>query len=210
MRHILRVCLPLFVGTTLSIFVGNSPKYMIDWYMDEGTQAIFGYIMMPAFVIMVLNQFIYQPIIRGLGELWQSGNRPQFVRRVMLQYLVVFAVTLLVIAGGYFAGIPLLSLLYNIDLAPYKTEFILLLLGGGIYALVNFIMVPLTAMRFQNCIPFGFAGAAVLSVALGSVFVPSRGIFGAACLYLAINLMLAIYLSGCFFYRAMRSDSARR
>ena len=209
-RHILRVCLPLFVGTTLSIFVGNSPKYMIDWYMDEGTQAIFGYIMMPAFVIMVLNQFIYQPIIRGLGELWQSGNRPRFVRRVMLQYLVVFAVTLLVIAGGYFAGIPLLSLLYNIDLAPYKTEFILLLLGGGIYALVNFIMVPLTAMRFQNCIPFGFAGAAVLSVALGSVFVPSRGIFGAACLYLAINLMLAIYLSGCFFYRAMRPDAARR
>lgn len=27
---ILRVCLPLFIGTTLSIFVGNSPKYMID------------------------------------------------------------------------------------------------------------------------------------------------------------------------------------
>ncbi len=201
---ILRVCLPLFIGTTLSIFVGNAPKYMIDWYMDESTQAIFGYIMMPAFVIMVLNQIIYQPIIRGLGELWQNGSRKQFVRRVLLQYLVVMGVTVLVILGGYVAGIPLLSLMYNVDLGPYKLEFIVLLLGGGIYALVNFIMVPLTAMRFQNCVPFGFAGAAVLSVALGSVIVPARGLLGAAGLYLVLNLLLAVYLTACFLIRCMK------
>jgi len=199
-RQILKVCLPLFIGTTLSIFVGNSPKYMIDWYMDEGTQAIFGYIMMPAFVIMVLNQFIYQPIIRGLGELWQSGERKRFVRRVLQQYLVVLGVTLVVILGGYVLGIPVLSLLYNADLAPYKLEFILLLLGGGIYALVTFIMVPITAMRFQKCIPFGFIGAAVLSVALGTWIVPAHGIIGAAWLYVILNLILAVYLTCCFLY----------
>ena len=201
--RILRVCLPLFIGTTLSIFVGNSPKYMIDWYMDEGTQAIFGYIMMPAFVIMVLNQIIYQPIIRGLGELWQSGDRARFVRRVLLQYLVVLGVTAVVILGGYLLGIPLLSLMYNVDLSPYRGAFILLLLGGGVYALVNFIMVPLTAMRFQNCIPFGFGGAAVLSVALGGAIVSGRGIMGASWLYLALNLVLAVYLTACFLYRSL-------
>lgn len=204
--QILRVCLPLFIGTTLSIFVGNSPKYMIDWYMDEGTQAIFGYIMMPAFVIMVLNQIIYQPIIRGLGELWLSGDRRRFIRRVLMQYLVVLGVTVLVILGGYVAGIPLLSLLYNVDLTPYKLEFIVLLLGGGVYALVNFIMVPLTAMRFQNCIPFGFGGAAILSVALGSAIVPAGGIMGASCLYLLLNALLAVYLTACFLYKGLKTD----
>jgi len=97
-------------------------------------------------------------------------------------------------------GIPVLSLLYNADLAPYKLEFILLLLGGGIYALVTFIMVPITAMRFQKCIPFGFIGAAVLSVALGTWIVPAHGIIGAAWLYVILNLILAVYLTCCFLY----------
>lgn len=204
-RRILRVCLPLFIGTTLSIFVCNAPKYMIDWHMDEATQAIFGYIMMPAFVIVVLNQFIYQPILRGLGELWQGGDKARFVRRVLLQYLAVLGVTLVVIAGGYVAGIPVLSLLYNADLTPYKAEFLLLLLGGGVYALADFMMATLTAMRFQACIPFGFAGAAALSVWLGGIIVPATGMMGAARLYLILNLALVAYLTACFLIRSMKA-----
>ena len=206
-REILRVCLPLFVGTSLSIFVGNLPKYLIDWYLDESTQAIFGYIMMPAFVISMLNQFVYQPIIRSLGELWQNGERKRFISRVLKQYLVVLGITLVVMAGGALLGIPVLSLMYNVDLAPYKVEFLLLLLGGGIYALVTFVMVPITAMRFQKCIPYGFIGASVLSLVLGRFIVPARGILGAAYIYLILNLLLTAYLTGCFLYRANRAGS---
>ena len=199
-REILKVCFPLFIGTSLSIYVGNSPKYLIDWYLDESAQAVFGYIMMPAFMIMVLNQFIYQPIIRGLGELWQSGDRKRFTARVLKQYLVVAGITVLAIVGGVIVGIPLLSLLYNIDLAPYKGEFVVMLLGGGVYALVSFIMVPITAMRFQKCISYGFIAASVLSVVLGRVFIQTRGVMGAAILYLVLNSVLAVYLTACFLY----------
>lgn len=207
-KKILLVCFPLFVGTSLSIYVGNAPKYLIDWFLDEGTQAVFGYIMMPAFVIQVLNQFIYQPMIRGLGELWQNGDRNRFVSRVLRQYVIVFALTAVVIAGGLLVGIPLLSLLYNVDLAPYRVEFAVILLGGGIYALVSFLMVPITAMRFQKCVTWGFLIAAVGSILIGRHLIPAKGVMGAAVLYLILNAALAVYFTLCFLYKGKIANEA--
>ncbi len=203
---ILKVCFPLFLGTSLSIYIGNAPKYLIDWYLDDQAQAIFGYIMMPAFVILVLNQFIYQPMIRGLGVMWQNRERKRFVRRVWRQYLIVAGITVVIIAGGILVGIPLLSLLYNVDLAPYKAEFAVILLGGGVYALVSFIMVPLTAMRFQKCISYGFGGAAVLSLLVGKAILSRWGVMGASLLYLLLNTALAVFFTACFVYRGKQTD----
>ena len=197
-KQILIVCFPLFLAATLSIYIANSPKYLIDWYLDDNAQAIFGYLMMPAFTIMVINQFIYQPIIRDLGELWQQEDKKPFVKRVLIQYLVVAAITLLVIIVGVTIGIPILSCFYNTDLSNYKVDFIILLLGGGVYALSSFIMVPLTAMRLQKLLAFGFVAVSIASIVLGMVLIQKAGVRGATLLYLALNTLLSIYLTACF------------
>lgn len=197
-KQILIICFPLFLAATLSIYIANSPKYLIDWYLDDHAQAIFGYLMMPAFTIMVINQFIYQPIIRDLGELWQQEYKKPFIKRVLLQYLVVAAITLLVIIVGATIGVPLLSFFYNTDLSNYKTDFIILLFGGGVYALSSFIMVPLTAMRLQKLLAYGFVAVSIASVVLGMVLIQKAGVRGATLLYLALNTLLAIYLTTCF------------
>ena len=197
-KELLKACFPLFLGTSLSIFVGNAPKYLIDWYLDDSTQAIFGYIMMPAFVIMVLNQFIYQPIIRDLGELWSSGRLNAFVRRVLKQYLIVGGITAVVIVAGVIVGIPILSVMYNTDLSAFRPEFAIILLGGGFYAIVSFIMVPLTAMRNQNVISYGFIAASILSLVLGRALILWKGVMGASVLYCLLNLILAMIFTFCF------------
>ena len=197
-KQILIICFPLFLAATLSIYIANSPKYLIDCYLDDNAQAIFGYLMMPAFTIMVINQFIYQPIIRDLGELWQQEDKKPFVKRVLIQYVVVAAITLLVIIGGATIGIPILSCFYNTDLSNYKVDFIILLLGGGMYALSSFIMVPLTAMRLQKLLAYGFVAVSVASIVLGMVLIQKAGVRGATLLYLALNTLLAIYLTACF------------
>ena len=197
-KQILIICFPLFLAATLSIYIANSPKYLIDWYLDDNAQAIFGYLMMPAFTIMVINQFIYQPIIRDLGELWQQEDKKPFVRRVLIQYLVVAAITLLVIVVGATIGIPILSCFYNTDLSNYKVDFIILLLGGGVYALSSFIMVPLTAMRLQKLLAYGFVTVSIASIVLGMVLIQRAGVRGATLLYLVLNTLLAIYLTACF------------
>lgn len=194
-------CFSLCVGAALSIYIGNAPKYMIDQCMDERTQGYFGILIMPAFVIMILNNFIYQPIIRQLGQLWNEKRYDVFLKRVLMQYIIVFGITVVVVIGGAWIGLPVLSWIYGIDLISFRTCFILLLVGGGVYALVSFIMVPLTTMRFQNCISFGFGGVTIVTLLCGKWMVYRWGIIGASILYVSINFLLVIYLTLCFFYK---------
>lgn len=190
--HLLKICLPLCIGMTLSIYIGNVPKYMIDAYMSEDIQAIFGYIMMPVFVIMLLNQFIYQPMIKGLGDLWESRNYAGFKRSVIKQCMVVTGLTFIVIAGGLLLGLPVLGMMYNVNLSAYKSEFFVLLLGGSFYALAYYLNVPITTIRRQNYIAYGYALATVLSIIFGKQLVLAKGMMGAALLYLGINVILVI------------------
>lgn len=195
-KDILVGCFPLCVGTSLSTYIGNVPKYMIDDYMSEDIQAVFGFIMMPVFVIMILNKFIYQPTIKTLGDLWNERKISEFMKRVWVQYVIVVVLTIIVMIGGAIAGIPVLSLLYDVNLSAYKMEFLVLLLGGGLYALAYFIIVPITIIRFQRSIAIGYIITAVLALFLGKCFVMSFGMMGAALLYLLINLIQVIFFTG--------------
>lgn len=191
-RALMGKCLPLCIGTTLSMYIGNVPKYMIDIYMDEKVQAIFGYIMMPVFVVMLLNTFLYQPVIKELGDIWEEKNYERFRKKIILQCLIVCGMTVLIIVGGMAIGLPVLSLIYNVDLTMYRMEFLILLLGGGFYALAYYLNVPITTIRKQKYIAVGYVAAALASVLTGRFFVIRYGMMGAAVLYLSINILLAV------------------
>ena len=191
-RQLLKMGFPLCVGVTLSIYIGNAPKYMIDWYMDEETQAIFGYIMMPVFVITLLNQFLYQPVVKTLGDLWNEGQPREFMKKVGMQYLIIALLTIVVLVIGYFVGLPVLSVLYNTDLTSYGKEFAVLLFGGGCYALAYYLNVPITTIRKQGIIAAGYAAAALSTLIFGKYFVVSYGLVGASVLYLIINVILVL------------------
>lgn len=190
---LLKTCFSLCVGITLSIYVGNIPKYLIDAYMDEHTQAIFGYIMMPVFVVTLLNQFIYQPTIKDLGDLWNKGEIKLFKNKVLRQCLIVAGLTVFIIAGGLLIGLPILSIMYNTDLSVYRTEFAILLIGGGLYALAFYLNVPITTIRKQRYIAIGYVVASVLSLVSGKWFVKGHGMLGASLLYLLINILLVAF-----------------
>ncbi len=201
-------CISLCVGTSLSMYIGNAPKYIIDQCMDETVQGYFGILIMPAFVIMILNNFIYQPIVHKLGKLWNEKNYNAFAKRVALQYGAVLLLTLVVVVVGSLIGLPILSWLYGVHLESFRITFILLLVGGGIYALVSFAIIPITTMRFQNCISIGFAIVSIATFLFGKVFVNRWGMNGAAILYICINSLLAIYLLICYSYKLRKESRA--
>lgn len=190
--HLLKNCFPLCVGTTLAIYIGNVPKYMINDYMNEEAQAIFGYIMMPVFVIMLLNTFIYQPMVKELGELWSRKKISDFRSKVLKQCMIVIGLTVAVLLLGLTLGVPILSFLYNTDLRLYRAEFAVLLVGGGFYALASYLNVPITTMRKQGSIAVGYGVVTVLSIFFGGEFVLRGGIMGASVLYLIITILLVI------------------
>ncbi len=207
---LLKRCLPLCIGITLSTYIGNVPKYMIDAYMTEEIQAVFGYIMMPVFVITLLNQFIYQPMVRGLGELWKAGDVTNFKKRVLKQCLIVCGLTTVVITGGMSVGLPVLSVLYHVDLSGYLAEFAVLLLGGGLYALAYYLNVPITTIRRQNYIAYGYVAVSTLALLTGGYFVKTWGILGATVLYLVLNIILVISYSIVLGFGTKRGNSYSR
>lgn len=200
-RKLIKTCFPLCISSTLANYIGNAPKYAIDTYMDDSIQAYFGYIMMPAFIILLLSNFIYQPLIRNLGVLWGQELKGCFVRTVFRQFLVVIGITIIAMIVGSWIGIPVLSYIYSVNLLNLEKEFLLLLAGGGIYALVSYLTVVLTTIRMQKWLAIAFTVAAMLYGVFGCVFGKELSIWGVALLYMLINIVLVIWLIFCLLFK---------
>lgn len=206
-RQILIQCLPLAISGALGNYIGNAPKYSIDWFMDDSAQAIFGYILMPAFVILILSNSVYRPILPSFSELYNKGDSKAFGRRLSRQLLMVGAMAIVILAGGFILGIPVLSILYSTDLSPYKTEFMLLLLGGIGYALATFASAILTVMRRQNTIAICYAVCAAVCFLSSKSLITLAGFTGAVIQYDICNLFLAVMLFAVIAYSIKTKDA---
>ncbi len=198
--EILRECFPLCIGITFSCYVGNAPKYLIDSWMDEKTQAVFGYIMLPVFAVVLLNNFIYQPAVKGMGDIWEQKRVREFRRKAVKQCAIIAAITVCMCFAGLWIGMRVLSCLYHVDLKFCEIEFIVLLLGGGFYAMAVYLNVPLTVMRRQRVIAVGYLAVSFFSVFFGRYFVIHGGMMGAAALYFILNAVLVAGYLAVLFY----------
>ena len=97
-------------------------------------------------------------------------------------------------------GIPVLSWLYFTDLTEYKSELLILLLGGGFLGLSGLLNVSITIMRFQQSVIWGYAGIALLAAIFSGPVVKTHGIMGAAILYTSLMAALCLIFGGLFVY----------
>lgn len=208
------MCFPLAtlaIGTVLSIYVGNIPKYIIDRYMTEEIQAIFGYIMLPVFVLTLLSQFIYTPFVKDLGIKWNEGAIKGFIKKICIHCSIIIAMSTVFIVVLSLIGLPVLALLYNADLSMYHREYFVLLIGGCIYAMDFYLLIPLTAMRKQKQIAAGYLIVAIASVVLSEKVVLWYGFLGVAYWYLIINVALLIWCVGLVgFYGVLKGNVNER
>ena len=185
-------CLPLFLIGFMSFYLTNAPKYAIDGLLSEEEQACYGFIAMPIFVIGLMSNFIFNPLIRPMSEKWQERNVRWFVRRLWQLTAVVVAITAICVLGAWLIGIPVLSLLYNTDLTEYKAELLVLLVSGGFLALSNQLMTVITIIRRQKLLLIGYGFCTVLALCLSHVAVKQFSMMGAAMLELVLMVLLCV------------------
>lgn len=205
---LLRESFPVFLALFLLFYIGNAPKYAIDAVMDDVAQAQYGYIAMPVFVVGLLANFIYNPIIASLAQDWAEGRVGKFARRFALQALVIVGITLVCIAGAWLIGVPVLDLLYNTRLEPYKVDLVVLLVGGGFLAMATLFTTGLTIIRWQNRLIPGYVAVSLLAFVACPQAVAAAGIDGASWVYLALMAILTAWF-GVVFALGVR-DGARR
>ena len=184
-------CLPLFAGCFFLLYVGNAPKYAIDACMSDADQAYYNFIFMPVFAVGLFANFVFNPILVDLAKRWEERNKPAFVRMVTRQIGIIAAITLLAIGVALTFGCPVLGILYSTDLMPFKKDLVILMVGGGMLALVNFFNVVITVTRNQKYLMIGYVTGAILAALLSHRAVSGWGITGASVLYVGLMSVMA-------------------
>ena len=191
-----RECFPLFIASYLVIYIGNAPKYAIDKVMSSEAQACFNYIFMPVFVISLMSQFVYQPVISKMALLWHEKNISQFKKMIFKQTGLIVLLSMAAVVGGYVLGIPVLSIIYGVNLEAYKTALVILLLGGGALAFVNFLQMIITIARKQNLLIIGYFLTFLAFLFCGKMVVKSFGIVGISVFYTLLVSVIGLIFTG--------------
>ncbi len=185
-------CFPLFIGSFLSLYIYNVPKYMIDRYLTEDIQAFYSILFMPAFVINLFSEFVFKPLLTDIAIKWERNQMKNFVNYIFRLLTGIIFITVIVVGAGYFLGNEVLSLIYGVDLMKYRTELVLLLCGGGFGACVYLLFHVLTAMRQQSYLLAGYVFTALLITFLCPVFVQNYNMLGAAIACFLSSILLFI------------------
>ena len=212
-KHIFVECFPLFIASYLVIYIGNAPKYAIDKVMSSEAQACFTYIFMPVFVISLLSQFVYQPVISKMALLWHERKISQFNKLIFRQIGLILLLSIAAIIGGYLLGIPVLSIIYGVDLTEYKKALVILLIGGGALAIVNFLQMIITVARKQKLLIIGYLLAFLLFVFGGKTITERFGMIGISVFYTVVVIILGIVFTGLtigIIRRSVKEDNCYR
>lgn len=191
---------PLAVSAYLSFYTMNAPKYAIDAVRSDVEQACYGFVSMPIFVIGLVNNFIYQPVLVRIATEWENKEYASLKKRIMKQLTFLIGITGICLILAAMVGIPVLSFLYNMDLASYKRELLILLLGGGALAANGYLSIILTIMKQQKKMMMGYIVIAILAISFSEKVVLQYAALGAAVLYSLLAFTLFLIFGGMIIY----------
>ena len=189
----------LFVSVFLDFYVFSAAKYAIDARMNDAASGYFNLIFMPTSVIYMVANFVIRPFLTKLSALWGERDfecfRGQLVRiGGMIMGLTALAAGAASLLGRWALAVmeQLLGKDYLGMLKPHYIPFLMIVLGGGFYALANLMYYALVIMRRQRAIFAVYLGAAVAAALLSGILVSKFGIDGAAGCYLLLMTGLAL------------------
>ena len=185
-------CLPLFTTSFLSLFIVNAPKYAIDILMDESAQAIYGFVSLPVFVVALLSECLFRPMITSFSQQWMDKNFTVFLKKILKVSGGIFLLTIFCTVFGVILGVPVLSIFFNTELKDYWLCVGILLFGGGFLSLTSFLNVILTVIGKTNSIAFAHLVASIAALPISLLFVKLNGITGAALSYLTVIILLTV------------------
>lgn len=181
--ELLKICTPLFIGTFLSLLLYNVPKYAMASVMSDEYQTYYSILFMPSFVISLLCEFLFKPVITTIAELWWKNDMKKFSLYVLRIVGIIPICCVAVIVAGHLLGRTLLEIIYGVDLSSYKLHFIVLLIGGGISAEVYMLYNILIAIRKGGCLLPVYCITAALTILAARPMVKAWGVMGAAMNY---------------------------
>lgn len=210
----------LFVSVFLDFYIFSAAKYAIDAHLGDAASGYFNVIFMPTSVINLAASFVIRPFLTYLTDCWNEHRFSDFKKKLLTIMAVIGGLTVLAVGGTVVLGRPVLALLewllgksYSGTLTALWPAFIMIVLGGGFYAVLNLYYYALVILRRQKLIFGIYAVLTVLAAILAPRLTVALGIFGAAFAYLILMIVMAAgFVGGAWFeiqkeIREVRHDS---
>ena len=158
----------------------------MDFVSDATLQNIYGIILMPGTVLSLCAQYIINPYIVPLTDLFKRKKYNEFRRTLLKIIAVICFLGILCIIGAYILGIPVLNLIYGIELSKYKTDLLIIILGSIFVALIAVISSGLTILNKNYIQMYIYIFSSILSTVLGIVLINQFKVLGASLTYLIV------------------------
>ena len=118
----------VFANSFAGIYILNASKYAIDIYESENIQAIFGYIMMPATVMILFAQFILLPFLNKFKKLYEENKIRELDKLGIKIKMVVFLFGICAVLIAFLIGPEFLSFIYGVDLISYRLYLMIIII----------------------------------------------------------------------------------
>ena len=186
----------LFLGAFIDLYIFAAAKYAVNYRLGEELNGYFSIIFIPTSIINLMAGFIIRPILTKLSLLYKTGNQKKFISTISKIAAFIFAATVLGMGMAYLLGIPVLKLVLGevaTAIEPYKTALVLVIFGGGLYALVNLGYYCLVIFEMTGIIFLIYAVGAVFAYFVSDFMVRSFAMNGAALAYMITMLLLTVF-----------------
>lgn len=172
----------------------NIPKNGIDSYLDDTSQTIYGIISMPTTVMIMLGQYILEPLINKLTEFSKEKEYKRFNKYVLIISAIMGGIGLVVILVMYFIGIPLIEVIYGISMQEYKLGLVIILIAAIFYGVVNILSSALVTLRKTKGQTLIYLIVDIIGIVIAKPLITSYKIYGAIYTYsISMALLLILY-----------------
>lgn len=190
----------LFLSVFLDGLIFAMAKYAVDAKMTSTDTAVFVAIFMPTSVIYLAANFIIRPFLTRMSWQWGERHFTELYKDLGKLLAIIGGLTVIALTGTWFLGVPVLGFISNVDLVPYKTGLLYIILGGGFFAAMNLFYYVLVIMKCQRRIFFGYVPVCLFSFFLSFEMVGRWGINGGAFSYMLEMLLLMMCFMGQSIY----------
>lgn len=193
--RILLECFPLAASSFMNMYILNAEKFQIDISWPD-LQGYWTALFMPAAVINLLSLFAFRPLLTSMASAWNERRLSRLTRYVVTLLLWIVAMTGLALIGAYFLGIPVLELLYGLELGQHRMVLMIVLAGGGLNAVATFLWYVITVMRRQRYLILTDGITFAVTLCAVPVLVGRGALMGAAWAYVVSMTVRALLLLG--------------
>ena len=209
--RLLKEGLPIFINAFLMMMITNAPKMKIDsaialGELNNGVQTIFNVLFMPASVL-TLAYIVFRPLLTKMAIAWTTGRKKYFLKIVAMIFVCLIVMAIVLLLGTYLFGIPVLSILYALDLKTYRGELLVMIIGGCFCTFSYVMDNALLVIRKQYLLVCSYVASWLFVEFTVSVMVDRWKLMGAAVAY-ASSMVVFFLVTLLIFIICMKKESA--